>query len=161
MNRRLRVATAVAGLGTAGLLTFGAAVPAAAAPQHPGHAAVASHRACTWTTDYSVNNGPPGTAAVWFNSISPAGCEEYRVNITSQNLDCFSGGTPTNCRYTSGWIKNTGIQSAISTCALSSDCGSLLAAWEDRRPTGSSTHQCRRIFNAGPPGAWRDNCTAD
>jgi hypothetical protein len=153
MNRRLRVKTLVAWLGTAGLLALAAAVPAAAVSQHPGHAAVASHRGCTWTTGYNVNNGPPGTAAVWFNSISPSGCEQYRVNITSQN--------PPNLRYTSGWISRTGIQSSINTCADSSDCGRLLGAWEDRRPTGSSTHQCRPIYNAGPPGPWRDNCTAD
>ena len=130
-------------------------VPVVASVQTSHAAALHTHkRACTWSTSYWTKNGPPGAAQVTMKSISPSGCELYRMTIQST-------GVP-NVRYHSGWIGNPNI-SYINTCSPNpnncpgSDGSTLNFAWEDRRPAGSTTWQCRGLF---PVGQWV-NCSTD
>jgi len=114
-----------------------------------GHAVKrAVHRACTWTTSYTTSFGPPGKASVTFNSISPVRCEFYRMTIQSTAFP--------NLRYHSGWIGSL-ITSSIDTTHNPADGSTLKFAWEDRKPAGSSTWQCRGLF---PVGTWGP-CSVD
>jgi hypothetical protein len=121
-----------------------------------------SRRGCAWTTTYKFGGGgnPPGWAQVTINSESPSGCEQFRPNITASDLQCPPGQG--HCRFTGGWIKSL-TTSYVNTCGgPPSSCpgvdgGTLDTAYLDRRPTGTTSWQCKNEVSGG---SWR-NCSAN